>query len=94
MLEAGSEKDIKNKQGHTPSTIVAPTNPQLKQLIQDYGYGDEEEDASEKHESNYLDYDEVAEGEDDERSVYSGSDSDEEEEFKRLKAERAKKENS
>ncbi|KAM0133174.1 hypothetical protein ACHAP3_006103 [Botrytis cinerea] len=93
MLEAGSEKDIKNKQGHTPVTLVAAQNPELKKFIQNYTFDDEEEEtypAPEKQESNYLDYDEVAE-EDDERSVYSGSDSEEEEEFNRRKAERAKK---
>ncbi|KAF7898483.1 hypothetical protein EAF00_004929 [Botryotinia globosa] len=94
MLEAGSEKDIKNKRGHTPVTLVAAQNPELKKFIQNYTFDDEEETypAPEKQGSNYLDYDEVAEeDDDDERSVYSGSDSEEEEEFNRRKAERAKK---
>ncbi|KAK6607705.1 ankyrin repeat protein [Botrytis cinerea] len=90
---AAARRTSKNKQGHTPVTLVAAQNPELKKFIQNYTFDDEEEEtypAPEKQESNYLDYDEVAE-EDDERSVYSGSDSEEEEEFNRRKAERAKK---
>lgn len=93
MLEAGSEKGIKNKQGHTPITLVSAQNPDLKKFIKEYEFDDGEDgySAPEKQESNYLDYDEVAGEEDDDRSVYSGSDSDELEEFNRRKAEKAKK---
>ncbi|ESZ94771.1 ankyrin repeat protein [Sclerotinia borealis F-4128] len=97
MLEAGSEKDIKNRQGITPITLVAPQNPELKDFIKGYAFEDEDEEeetdpAPGKLDSNYLDYDEVAEGDDDDvRSVYSGSDSDDEKEFRRLKEEKAKR---
>ncbi|KAI9641904.1 hypothetical protein NHQ30_009772 [Ciborinia camelliae] len=94
MLEAGSEKDIKNKAGHTPMTLVAAQNTELKKYIEVYAYYDEEGEtnaASEKQELNYLDYSEVADEDDDDRSVYSGSDSDELEEFNRRKEEKARK---
>ncbi|RAL66032.1 hypothetical protein DID88_005693 [Monilinia fructigena] len=71
MLEAGSEKGIKNKQGHTPVTLVSAQNPELKNFIKDYEFDDGEDGhpAPGKQESNYLDYDEVAGEEDDRSSV-------------------------
>lgn len=87
MLEAGSEKSIKNKAGYTPLELVNPRNSELRKFIAEYAFY-EEEGAEPEEESDTLDYDEVADGDDDERSVYSGSDSDEEAEFNKLKAAR------
>lgn len=94
MLCAGNEKYIRNKKGLTPVDIVATQNPELKKFIVDYIREDEEDEypVAEKHEVNYLDFDEVAGVEDDdEGGVYSGSDSEGLEEFNKRKEERARK---
>lgn len=94
MLDAGNEKYIKNKRGLTPVDLVATQNPELKKFIVDHRFKDEKNEypVAEKHEVNYLDFDEVAGVEDDdEGGVYSGSDSEGLEEFNKRKEERARK---
>ncbi|KAA8569234.1 hypothetical protein EYC84_000901 [Monilinia fructicola] len=90
MLEAGSDNRIRNKQGKTAADLVDQYR-ELKELLKDHVYEECDENGdpivkapeTEKAESGYLDIDEAGGDDDDVRSVYSGSDSDDEEEWKR-----------
>ncbi|KAF7870465.1 hypothetical protein EAF04_004209 [Stromatinia cepivora] len=95
MLEAGSDNRIRNKQGMTAADLV-DQHSELKQLLKEYTFEEYDQNGnpapeSEKVESGYLDIDEAEDGEDDEKSVYSGSDSEEEEEWRRRQEEKTKK---
>ncbi|KAB8294918.1 hypothetical protein EYC80_006875 [Monilinia laxa] len=95
MLEAGSDNRIRNKQGKTAADLVGQYR-ELKQLLKDHVYEECDENGdpivkTEKVESGYLDIDEAEGKDDDDRSVYSGSDSDDEEEWKRRHEAQARK---
>ncbi|KAF7954462.1 hypothetical protein EAE96_005583 [Botrytis aclada] len=102
MLEAGSDNRIRNKQGKTAAELVE-AHQDLKQLLKDYEFVEYDENGEpvekapepEKIESGYLDIDEVENEEDDDDagSVYSGSDSEEEAEWNRLRKEKERKAN-
>ncbi|KAF7925942.1 hypothetical protein EAE99_005977 [Botrytis elliptica] len=100
MLEAGSDNRIRNKQGKTAADLVE-AHWDLKQLLKDHEFVEYDENGEpvvnapepEKIESGYLDIDEVDNEEDDAGSVYSGSDSEEEAEWNRLRKEKERKAN-
>jgi len=101
MLRDGSDPRIRNKQGKRAADLVKAENLELIKEFDEFEYvppsDDEEEEEEEEEpvlEKSGFDYADLANGdeeEDDVRSVYSGSDSDEEEEWKRRKAEKARK---
>lgn len=101
MLEAGSDNRIRNKQGKTAADLVE-AHRDLKQLLKDHEYEEYDENGEpvvkapepEKIESGYLDIDEAQNEEDDDAgSAYSGSDSEEEAEWNRLRQEKERKAN-
>ncbi|EDO02923.1 hypothetical protein SS1G_05400 [Sclerotinia sclerotiorum 1980 UF-70] len=94
MLRDGSDPRIRDNDGYRAEDMVNPDNIELKRVFADFDYdfgtdGDEGEEAA--PEKNGLDPDLVNGDEEDVRSVYSGSDSEEEAEWKRRVAEKSGK---
>ncbi|QSZ36560.1 hypothetical protein DSL72_006440 [Monilinia vaccinii-corymbosi] len=93
MLNDGSDPRIRNKYGKKAEDLVDSANTELKKVFADFVYeplSDEEQEKESAPEENGFDYADLADGNeagDDDRSVYSGSDSDDEREWRRRKAE-------
>lgn len=93
MLRDGSDPRIRNKYGERAEDLVNPANVKLKKAFAEFVYepaSDEEETepAAKKNGFDYVDLADGDEEDDDARSVYSGSDSDDEKEWRRRKAEK------
>ena len=97
MLRDGSDPRIRNKDGHRAEDLVNPENTQLKKVFAEFQYEppsdeeEEEEPASKKNGYDYADLVDGDEGDDDVGSAYSGSDSEEEQEWQRRRAEKSGK---
>ncbi|KAF5873013.1 putative ankyrin repeat protein [Botrytis fragariae] len=99
MLRDGSDPRIRNKDGHRAEDLVNAENTQLKKVFADFEYeppsDEEEEEEEEPASKNGYDYADLVDGDagddDDVGSVYSGSDSEEEQEWQRRRAEKSGK---